>query len=210
MESRQKGLSRKNNAPERRIDRKRENFSRFWLGATGSATHTLSFWRLKRSITLEYNSQLLPFPDTSLDVNLGTFPLSRIPVRTNLCLSLCRGPSCLVTSHQRYSPLALAFNLLATKVQGVRRQTQLCNRPWPLWNLPLRAHEKENDNLQQQRQQKATQTLVVQNMDSTIHSGLNHYPEDKYYGNQLHYPVNRDLSGGLSAIHLELENLFPR
>ena len=115
MESRQKGLSRKNNAPERRIDRKRENFSRFWLGATGSATHTLSFWRLKRSITLEYNSQLLPFSDTSLDVNLGTFPLSRIPVRTNLCLSLCRGPSCPVTSHQRYSPLALAFNLLRPK-----------------------------------------------------------------------------------------------
>ena len=79
MESRQKGLSRKNNAPERRIDRKRENFSRFWLGATSSATHTLSFWRLKRSITLEYNSQLLPFPDTSLDVIFGhisSFPHS--------------------------------------------------------------------------------------------------------------------------------------
>ena len=71
MESKQKGLSRKNNAPERRIDRKRENFSRFWLGATSSASHTLSFWRLKRSITLEYNSQLLPFPDTSLDVIVG-------------------------------------------------------------------------------------------------------------------------------------------
>ena len=79
---------------------------------------------------------------------------------------------------------------------------------WLLWNLPLRAHEKENDNLQQQRQQKATQTLVVQNMDSAIHSGLNHYPEDKYYGNQLHYPVNRDLSGGLSAIHPVLGNKF--
>ena len=53
MESRQKGLSRKNNAPERRIDRKRENFSRFWLGATSSATHTLSFRRL---IKKEHNS----------------------------------------------------------------------------------------------------------------------------------------------------------
>ena len=40
--------------------------------------------------------------------------------------------------------------------------------------------KKKNDNLQQQRQQKATQTLVVQNMDSAILGGLNHHPEDKY------------------------------
>ena len=54
------------------------------------------------------------------------------------------------------------------------------NRPWRLWNLPPRAHEKKNDNLQQQRQQKATQTLVVQNMDSAILGELNHHSEDKY------------------------------
>lgn len=45
---------------------------------------------------------------------------------------------------------------------------------------PRRVRMNKNDNLQQQRQQKATQTLVVPNMDSAIHRGLNHYPEDKY------------------------------
>ena len=210
MESRQKGLSRKNNAPERRIDRKRENFSRFWLGATSSATHTLSFRRL---IKKEHNSW----------VQLSTAAVPRHLSRCNfwphflppafLFRRICvfHFPVVLLVSSPVTSVTRLSRSpLLATKVQGVRRQTQLCNRPWLLWNLPLRAHEKENDNLQQYRQQKATQTLVVQNMDSAIHSGLNHYREDKYYGNQLHYPVNRDLSGGLSAIHLELENLFPR
>ena len=41
---------------------------------------------------------------------------------------------------------------------------------------------------------------VVQKLDSTIH-GINLYPEDKYQENQLHYPVDRDLSDGYSAIH---------
>ena len=119
MESRQKGLSRKNNAPERRIDRKRENFSRFWLGATGSATHTLSFWRLKRSITLEYNSQPLPFPDTSLDVNLGTFPLSRIPVRTNLSFTL---PWSFLSRHQSQALLASRARLSFVGDQSARSE----------------------------------------------------------------------------------------
>jgi len=35
---------------------------------------------------------------------------------------------------------------------------------------------------------------VVQKLDSAIH-GINRYPEDKYYENQLRYPVD-------SAIHL--------
>ena len=35
---------------------------------------------------------------------------------------------------------------------------------------------------------------VVQKLDSTIH-WINHYPVNKYYGNQLRYPVDRDLSG---------------
>ena len=36
---------------------------------------------------------------------------------------------------------------------------------------------------------------VVQPLDSAIHR-INHYPADKYYGNQLRYPLDRDLSGG--------------
>ena len=36
---------------------------------------------------------------------------------------------------------------------------------------------------------------VVRNMDSAIHL-KNLYPADEYLGNQLRYPVDRDLSGG--------------
>ena len=36
---------------------------------------------------------------------------------------------------------------------------------------------------------------VVQTLDSAIHQ-INHYPADKYYGNQLRYPLDRDLSTG--------------
>ena len=34
---------------------------------------------------------------------------------------------------------------------------------------------------------------VVQRLDSAIQR-INHYPEDKYKGNQLRYPLDRDLS----------------
>ena len=37
--------------------------------------------------------------------------------------------------------------------------------------------------------------LVVQTMDSTINQ-INPYPLDKYLGNQLCYPLDRDLSIG--------------
>ena len=36
---------------------------------------------------------------------------------------------------------------------------------------------------------------VVQTLDSAIHR-INHYPADKYYANQLRYPLDSDLSGG--------------
>ena len=36
---------------------------------------------------------------------------------------------------------------------------------------------------------------VVQMLDSSIHR-INHYPAHKYYGNQLRYPADSDLSGG--------------
>ena len=36
---------------------------------------------------------------------------------------------------------------------------------------------------------------VVQTLDSSIHR-INHYPADKYLGNQLRYPQDRFLSGG--------------
>ena len=38
------------------------------------------------------------------------------------------------------------------------------------------------------------QAPVVQTLDSTIHR-KNHYPADKYYGNQLRYQMDGDLSG---------------
>ena len=37
--------------------------------------------------------------------------------------------------------------------------------------------------------------LVVQKMDSAIHR-INHYPADKYLGNQFRYPLDKDLSDG--------------
>ena len=40
------------------------------------------------------------------------------------------------------------------------------------------------------------QAPVVQTLDSVIHQ-INHYPAYKYYGNQLRYPLDSDLSGGL-------------
>ena len=39
------------------------------------------------------------------------------------------------------------------------------------------------------------QAPVVQKMDGAIH-WINLYPVDKYQGNQLHYPLDKDLSGG--------------
>ena len=39
------------------------------------------------------------------------------------------------------------------------------------------------------------QAPVVQTLDSAIRR-INHYPADKYCGNQLRYPVDSDLSGG--------------
>ena len=39
------------------------------------------------------------------------------------------------------------------------------------------------------------QAPVVQKMDSAIHR-INHYPVDKYQGNQLCYPLDSDLSDG--------------
>ena len=37
--------------------------------------------------------------------------------------------------------------------------------------------------------------IVIYAVDSAIHQ-INHYPADEYYGNQLRYPLDRDLSGG--------------
>ena len=45
---------------------------------------------------------------------------------------------------------------------------------------------------------------VVQKLDSAIH-WINHYPVDKCQGNQLRYPVDRDLSG--EYVNLLLNNL---
>jgi len=40
-----------------------------------------------------------------------------------------------------------------------------------------------------------SQAPVVQKLDSAIQR-INHYPVDKYWGKQLRYPLDRDLSGG--------------
>ena len=40
---------------------------------------------------------------------------------------------------------------------------------------------------------KKVQAQVVQKLDSAIHR-INHYPADKYYGKQLRYPLDSDLS----------------
>ena len=39
------------------------------------------------------------------------------------------------------------------------------------------------------------QARVVQKLDSAIRR-INNYPADKYYGNQLRYPLDSDLSSG--------------
>ena len=44
-------------------------------------------------------------------------------------------------------------------------------------------------------QHHALLAQVVQTLDSAIHR-INHYPADKYYGNQLCYPLDSDLSAG--------------
>ena len=39
------------------------------------------------------------------------------------------------------------------------------------------------------------QVPVVEKLDSAIHR-INRYPEDKYYDNQLRYPLDSNLSSG--------------
>ena len=46
------------------------------------------------------------------------------------------------------------------------------------------------------------QARVVQKMDSALH-WINHYPADKYCENQLHYPLESDLSGGERYVAFE-------
>ena len=45
------------------------------------------------------------------------------------------------------------------------------------------------------RMRNSNLARVVQTLDSAIHR-INDYPADKYYGNQLLYPLDSDLSGG--------------
>ena len=46
---------------------------------------------------------------------------------------------------------------------------------------------------------KRTLALVVQMSDSAIH-WINYYPADKYLGNQLRYPLDRDRTTDSEAI----------
>ena len=49
--------------------------------------------------------------------------------------------------------------------------------------------------LRNKQVKKDVQVPVVQMLDCAIHR-INHYPADKYYGNQLRYSVDRELSTG--------------
>ena len=52
-------------------------------------------------------------------------------------------------------------------------QTKICDFPYPISDL----------------------APVVQKLDTAIHQ-INHYPADTYYGKQLRYPLDSDLSAG--------------
>ena len=59
----------------------------------------------------------------------------------------------------------------------------------------IRHRGLENSPFTTQNSPARVQVRVVQMMDSAIHR-INHYPADKHLGNQLHYPLDRDLSDG--------------
>ena len=58
-------------------------------------------------------------------------------------------------------------------------------RHWRLENSPFTSRNSPAN----------VQVWVVQKMDIAIYR-INHYPSDKYLGNQVCYPVGTDLSGG--------------
>ena len=60
---------------------------------------------------------------------------------------------------------------------------------------PFENHE--GSRVRGRRVKRGTSSLaaVVQTLDSAIHR-INPYPAGKYYGNQLRYPLDSDLSGG--------------
>ena len=66
------------------------------------------------------------------------------------------------------------------------RIKQKGNRIRTIWNDNVRIRIGQINRIQ---------APVVQTLDSTIRR-INHYPADKYCGNQLRYPVDSDLSGG--------------
>ena len=59
----------------------------------------------------------------------------------------------------------------------------------------LRKISKLTPRLQVNDECPIDQAPVVEKLDSDIHR-INHYPVDKYKGNKLCYPLDRDLSGG--------------
>ena len=63
--------------------------------------------------------------------------------------------------------------------------------------LPRKGHVADSSDGHQKPRTSAllVQAPVVQTFDSATHL-INHYPADKYCGNQLHYPLDRDLSDG--------------
>ena len=87
----------------------------------------------------------------------------------------------------------------------------LPRQAWPCDNkLNVNKHLEQIENSLQVIFSRISNTLasVVPRLDSAIHFGpvlqkldtaihrINHYPVDKYTGNQLHYSVDRHLSGG--------------
>ena len=73
---------------------------------------------------------------------------------------------------------------------------------WSLSLVNLRSRQREEDSKKFvcDKRDRATYVTVfwprsVQTLDSAIHR-INHYPVDKYWGNQLRYPLDSHLSGG--------------
>ena len=68
-------------------------------------------------------------------------------------------------------------------------------RNWYKWFRNKLTLQKHGPLFQVSHLWDISQAPVVQTLDSAIHR-INHYPADKYYGNQLRYPLDSDLSGG--------------
>ena len=88
------------------------------------------------------------------------------------------------------------FSIVSTPIVEARVAERLTPR---LPDLEVRGSSLARRVISLDKKLKSTfsllnQARVVQTMDSALHR-INHYPADKYYENQLHHPLESDLSG---------------